>query len=46
LAAGYTIDLPESFWHTPWPYVIAGAAAATIIVIAHNGSGTPVGGGY
>jgi hypothetical protein len=37
----------KSFWHTPWPYVIAGAVAATIIVVAHNtGSGTTSGGGY
>jgi hypothetical protein len=37
----------KSFWHTPWPYVIAGAVAATIIVVAHNtGSSTTSGGGY
>jgi Na+/H+ antiporter NhaD/arsenite permease-like protein len=34
----------KSFWHTPWPYVIFGAAAAVIIVAANKGgSGT---GGY
>jgi hypothetical protein len=37
----------KSFWHTPWPYVIAGAATAAIIVIAHHGSSTSTsGGGY
>lgn len=34
----------KSFWHTPWPYVIFGAAAAVIIVAANKG-GTS-GGGY
>ena len=34
----------KSFWHTPWPYVIFGAAAVVVIVAANKG-GTG-GGGY
>ena len=34
----------KSFWHTPWPYVIFGAAAVVVVVATHKGSsGT---GGY
>ena len=33
----------KSFWHTPWPYVIFGAAAVVIIVAANKG-GTSTGG--
>lgn len=36
----------KSFWHTPWPYVIAGAAAATIIIVANSNQLHPPGGGY
>ena len=40
----HTAATGKSFWHTPWPYVIFGAAAAVIIVAANKGStGT---GGY
>ena len=33
----------KSFWHTPWPYVIFGAAAVVVIVAANKG-GTSSGG--
>jgi Na+/H+ antiporter NhaD/arsenite permease-like protein len=34
----------KSFWHTPWPYVIFGAAAV-VVIVAGNKGGTS-GGGY
>ena len=34
----------KSFWHTPWPYVIFGAAAVVVIVATNKGSSG--GGGY
>jgi hypothetical protein len=33
----------KSFWHTPWPYVIFGAAAV-LVIVATTSKGTPVGG--
>jgi len=38
-----SVQSGKSFWHTPWPYVIFGAAAVVVIVAANKGSS---GGGY
>jgi hypothetical protein len=37
----------QSFWHTPWPYVILGAVAVVVVIHSNKGSnGTGSSGGY